>query len=259
MADTEKTLLGKRILVPPARPETNPLGRMLERKGAEVLEFPTLTPAPPPTYEAMDRAIRQIRDFDWIVFSGSNCVMNFFDRAEMLGLGRESMADRQIGAIGYGAVSALKKLGIEADYVPKVHTADGVTSGLQDIQGSSFLLIRIEGASSDLPERLRSLGAKVTEVAGYRMLVDANAEGAEKVFGLRLDALALANPTAVRFLVTAAGSLGIDLHSRLKGVTIAAVGPATDEASRSHGYTPDVVSEGHIADLAKTLTDVLSK
>jgi uroporphyrinogen III methyltransferase/synthase len=232
---------------------------MLEREGAEVLEFPTLRPAPPLTYDAMDSVIRQIRDFDWIVFSGSNCVMNFFDRAETLGVGRESITEKKIGAIGYGAVSALKRLGIEADYVPKVHTAEGVMSGLQDAQGSRFLLIRIEGASPDLPERLRRLGAVVTEVAGYRMLVDANAETAEKVFGLHFDALALANPTAVRFLVTAADSLGIDLHSRLKGVTIVTVGPATDEASKSHGYTPDVVSGGHIADLARTLTDILSK
>ena len=223
------------------------------------MEFPTLRPAPPPTYEAMDSAIRQIHDFDWVVFSGSNCVMNFFDRAETLGIGRESTAEKQIGAIGYGAVSALKKLGIEADYVPKVHTADGVTSGLQDVRGSSFLLVRIDGASPDLPERLRRLGARITEVAGYRMIIDANAEAADKIFGLPFDALALANPTALRFLVTAAGNLGIDLHSRLKGVTIAAVGPATSEASKGHGYTPDVVSGGHIADLAKTLTDLLSK
>jgi uroporphyrinogen III methyltransferase/synthase len=231
---------------------------MLERKGAEVWEFPMLRPSPPPVYDAMDSAIRQLYDFDWVVFSGSNCVTNFFDRLGTLGLGKETIMGKHIAAIGYGAVSALKKLGIEADYVPRLHTAEGVTSGLQDIRGSSLLLIRIEGASRDLPERLRSLGAKITEVAGYHMLVDADAETAEKVFGPGIDAVALANPTAVRFLLTAADHLSMDLHSRLKGVTVAAVGPATDETARSHGFTPDVVSEGHIADLAETLTALLS-
>jgi len=257
MATKKKSLIGKRILVPPARPEANPLRRILERKGAEVWEFPVLRPAPPPAYDAIDSAIRQLQAFDWVVFSGSNCVVNFFDRLDTLGLGKEPIVEKQISAIGYGAVSALKKLGIEPDYIPKVHTAEGVTGGLQDIHGLSFLLIRIDGASRDLPERLRSLGATVTEVAGYRMLVEADAEIAEKIFGLRLDALALANPTAVRFLVTATNNLGIDLQSRLKGVAIAAVGPATEEAAKGYGFTSDGVAGGHIADLAETVTDLL--
>lgn len=33
-------MVGIRILVPPARPEANPLLRMIERKGAEIVEFP---------------------------------------------------------------------------------------------------------------------------------------------------------------------------------------------------------------------------
>ncbi len=113
----------------------------------------------------------------------------------------------------------------------------------------------MEGAPRGLPERLRSLGAGVSEVAGYRMLVEASAKTAEKVFGRKLRVLVLANPTAVRFLVRATDELGIDLQVRLKGVSIAAVGPATAEAARSHGLTPDIVSKGHIADLAESLTD----
>jgi len=80
MAPTEKPLVGKRILVPPARPEINPLFRILEREGAEVLEFPALRVAPPEDYDPMDRAIRQLKSFEWTIFSGSNCVVNFFDR-----------------------------------------------------------------------------------------------------------------------------------------------------------------------------------
>ena len=257
MAPTEKPLAGRRILVPPARPEVNSLLRMLERKGAEVLEFPALRVAPPTDYGPMDRAIRQLKSFEWTIFSGSNCVVNFFERLNTLGLGKAAITGTRIGAIGHGAYSALKKEGIDVDYVPKVHTAEGVAEGLGDIYGSNFLLVRVEGASRGLPERLRNLGAGVSEVAGYRMLVEASGKTAEKVFGQKLHVLALANPTAVRFLVKATDELGIDLQVRFKGVTIAAVGPATAEAARSHGLTPDMVSKGHIADLAESLTDIL--
>jgi uroporphyrinogen III methyltransferase/synthase len=255
MTSTEKPLAGKRILVPPARPEVNPLLRMLERKGAEVLGFPALKVAPPTDYGPMDRAIRQLKSFEWTIFSGTNCVVNFFERLNTLGFGKAAIKAAGVGAIGHGAYSALRKEGIEVDYVPKVHTAAGVTEGLGDTRGLNFLLVRVEGASRSLPERLSSLGAKVTEVVGYQMLIEASARTAEKVFGRKLHALALANPSAVRFLLKATDDLGIDLQVRLKGVAIAAVGPATSEAAKSYGLTPDIVSKGHIADLAESLTD----
>ena len=44
MASKESPLAGKRILIPPARPEVNPLLLMLKKKGAEAVEFPGLRP-----------------------------------------------------------------------------------------------------------------------------------------------------------------------------------------------------------------------
>ena len=259
MAPTEKPLAGKRILVPPARPEANPLLHILERRGAEVLEFPALKVAPPGDYGPMDRAIRRLKDFDCIVFSGSNCVINFFDRVNTLGLAKAAIMAARIGAIGHGAYSALKKERIDVDYVPKVHTAEGVAEGLGDIYGSNFLLVRVEGASRSLPQRLRDLGARVSEAVGYRMLVVATLEMAEKAFGRRIDGLALANPTSVRFLFKGVEELGHNLADSFEEVTIAAVGPATAAAARTYGLTPNIVSKGHIADLAESLTNFFAK
>ena len=254
-----KPLAGKRILIPPARPEVNPLLRMLERKGADVLAFPALRVAPPADYSSLDKAIENLKDFHWIVFSGSNCAQNFLARLSALGLSKEAMSGSRIAAIGHGAYSSLKKAEIDVDYIPKVHTAQGVIEGLGEISGLNFLLIRVEGASSNLPERLRSLGGQVTEIAGYRMLVEASPEQAEKAFNWRPDVLALANPTAVRFLLKATERLRPDLQTRLRGVTIAAVGPVTAEAARALLRNPDIVSKGHIADLVQTLTELLSR
>ena len=259
VAPEQRPLAGRRILVPPARPEANPLLHILERLGAEALEFPALTVAPPPDYGPMDRAIRQLNDHDWIIFSGSNCVINFLKRFEVLQLSKAALSGAKICAIGRGAVSALKKQGVEIQYIPKLHTAEAVTAGLGEASGSAFVLVRVEGASRGLPQRLRDLGAKVTEVVGYRMLVDATVEMAEKAFGLRLDALALANPTAVRFFSKGVEQVGLNLEHSLKKVTIAAVGPATAKAAERQGLTPEIVSRGHIADLAESLTGFFCK
>ncbi len=120
------------------------------------------------------------------------------------------------------------------------------------------MLVRVEDASRSLPERLKELGAKVREVDGYRMLVDTSKDLAKKVFGYKLDAVALANPSAVRFLLKGANQLGLNLLESLKEVTIAAVGPATAEVARNYGLTPSIVSRGHITNLRDSLIDFFS-
>ena len=159
MIEIEKRLLtGRRILIPPARPDANPLLHILKRHGAETIEFPSLKPVPPSDFGFMDQAIEQINDYDWIVFSGSNSVVNFLKRFEALSCDISSLDGPRIAAIGHGAVSALKKEGVGVQYVPRVHTAEGVTADLGEVSGSLFLLVRVEGASRNLPQKLRDLG-----------------------------------------------------------------------------------------------------
>jgi uroporphyrinogen III methyltransferase/synthase len=251
-----KPLAGKRILVPPARPETNPLLHILSRRGADTLAFPAVKVAPPEDYGPMDRAIQRLKDFDCVIFSGSNCVINFLERLEVLQVGKAALGELKIAAIGHGALSALKKEAIEVHYVPKLHTAEGVTACLGEISDWALLLVRVEGASRNLPNRLKSLGTRVTEVAGYRMLEEATVDMAEKAFGWKLDALALANPSAVRFFLKGVEKVGLNLDETLKDVTIAAVGPSTAEEAGRYGLTPHIISKGHIADLAESLTQV---
>jgi len=255
----ERSLVGKRILVPPARPEANPLLNILKRRGAEAIAFPSLKAQAPLDHGPMDEAILDLKRFDYIVFSGSNCVMNFLERLKALGPGKAALTEAKIVAIGHGAVSALKKEAVEIHYLPRVHTAGGVAEGFGDIYGKSFLLVRVEGASQGLPERLRRMGAEVKEVAGYRMDVHATEKMGEQAFGQKLHVLALANPTSVRFFLKGAQDLDLVFTEILKEVIIAAVGPATAEAATRHGLTPHIVSKGHIADLAESLVHHFSQ
>lgn len=252
-------LAGRRILIPPARPETNPLLSIIQRLGAEVVEFPKLTPAPPEEYGPMDKAIEHLERFNWIVFSGSNCVNNFIDRYNARIKDRTGLESLKIAAIGHGAVKALRGHSIEIDYIPPVHTAEEVTNGFGDISGLRLLLVRVEDAAVDLPRKLEEAGAEVTEVKGYRMIVTADKEMAEKVFSRTFDTIALPNPTSVRFLVKGFELLGIDLLETLNGVLIAVVGPATAEVAEKAGLTPGLISKGHIANLRDSLVEFYKK
>lgn len=246
----ENILAGIRILIPPARPETNPLMNMIESLGAEVVEFPKLRAKLPSDYGPIESAINELDRFDWIIFSGSSCVENFFERLKALSKDPSSLKDKKIAAIGHGAVKALRKHDIKPDYIPPVHTAKEVTEGFGEISGLKFLLVRIEGAAPSLPQKLSEAGAEVTEVQGYRMIV--LADEAETVFSKKFDAVALPNPTAVMFLLKGIKQAGLGMDI-LKGALIAVVGPATKETAEQAGIIPGIVSEGHIADLRDSL------
>jgi len=252
---TEMILLNKRLLVPPARPEANPLLQILQRLGAEVVEFPTLHAVRPTSFEALDRALGQCRDYQWLLFSGSNSVLNFLDRLANHGRDASALAGPRIGAIGHGTVSALKKRGIGLDYIAQEHTAAAVVAGMAIEPGNRVLLIREEQAGRGLPASLAARGATVTEVAGYRMDIEAAPETARPVFERQFDLLALANPTAARFLAGALQRLGLDPRQVFKKTTIAAVGQATADQAMQLGLTPTIISKGHIADLGKSIAD----
>jgi len=243
-----------RILIPPSRPELNPLLRALERQGAQVVEWPRITVAEPESYGPMDAAIRGAAGFDWLLFAGSNCVKNFFARLAALAADREIVFARRVAAVGFGALSALKAQGVAADVYPKRHVAADVVAALEEkgsLAGKKFLLVRVAGAPPSLPGLLREKGAEVTEAAGYRVIIEAK-EAASNLEP-KPDAVAFANPTAVRLFLRAMRELGRDAAEYLAGVEVASVGPATTEAARGAGLTVDIASAGSQADLMKDL------
>ena len=73
-----KPLFGKRIVVTRAREQASDLKRLFEESGASVIQFPTISIAPPESFESLDFAIDA--RFDWLVFTSTNGVAAFFER-----------------------------------------------------------------------------------------------------------------------------------------------------------------------------------
>ena len=66
-------LAGRRIMVTRAARQSGGLRERLERQGAEVLLLPTIEIVPPDSYKPLDDALRQARDFDWLVVTSCEC------------------------------------------------------------------------------------------------------------------------------------------------------------------------------------------
>jgi len=246
-----KPLADKRIVVPPSRPEINLLLDMLRERGAAALEFPRLVSSPPEDLLPIDISVRSLALFDWIVFSGRRCVRTFTERLLAAGHTMEALRNIRICALGLGAVLSLRDLGIAMDCIPRLHAPNEILRSLGDVLGQRFLLVRFEDASAELRQVLREGGASVAWVSGGRLGLEANARLAWRTFGHRPDAIALASPMAARYFARGLDLCGLNPVEAVKGVPVAAVGPATAAAAKKLGLKPTLVSDYHFVDVTE--------
>ena len=77
-----KSLKGKRVVVTRASSQAGQLKNLLEDRGADVLEIPTIKILPPQTDMAKRdfvENVSHIHTYDWIVFTSVNGVEQFFE------------------------------------------------------------------------------------------------------------------------------------------------------------------------------------
>src|SRR5204863_5344144 len=75
-----RPLFGRRIVVTRSREQAGELVDLLEERGAEAIQAPTIRIAPPEDTEALDRACAGAGNYDWIIFTSANGVDAFMRR-----------------------------------------------------------------------------------------------------------------------------------------------------------------------------------
>ncbi len=117
--------------------------------------------------------------------------------------------------------------------------------------GVSVAVTRARAQASGLADRLRRLGAAVVEAPAIR-IVPLDGPAPELA---RYDLVCLTSPNGVRLLFDRLASAGLDARA-LAGARIAAIGPGTASALRSHGVIADVVPAERF--VAEGLVDALA-
>ena len=119
--------------------------------------------------------------------------------------------------------------------------------------GRRVVVTRSRAQASELSSRLRELGAEVLEFPTIEQVEPQSYEGLDAALG-RLDSydwvvFTSANGVAPFFDRLAASAEGRPRDARaLRSCRVAAIGPATAQALRSHGIEPDVVPDRYVAE-----------
>ncbi len=236
-------LSGKRIVITRARDQATRFRRLLEEAGAEVLEIPTIRIEPPASWEPLDRAIAEINQFPWLIFTSVNGVESFRRRLESQGKSVRDLTGARVAAIGPATAAALEQWGIPPRLVPEEYRAEGLVERLRGLirPGDRVLLPRAAETRDFLVTELERLGARITEVAAYRTLPEK--EGAAALRGAMeaggVDLVTFTSSSTVRNF--AALFSEEERHALLGDVVVACIGPITADTAGECGLRTRVM------------------
>jgi uroporphyrinogen III methyltransferase/synthase len=237
-------LFGKRIVITRPRKQAAPLRDALLERGAVAIDIPTIELRQPDSWESLDRAIRRLEEFDYLLVTSANGVHRFLERLSLCGRDVRDLKGIQIGAIGPATAAEFAASGVRVDFIPTEYRAEGLVTvlGERDLKGKSILIPRARVARDLVPRVLAERGARVEVVEAYQVGIPAYRPE-------ELDALLKPPPDLVTFTSSSTAinfsKLPISPHVRQKlaSAKIASIGPVTSETVRSLGMEVSVEAQ----------------
>jgi uroporphyrinogen III methyltransferase / synthase len=163
-------LQGKTVLITRSLSQSPELRQLLIAQGAKVLEMPTLEIGAPSSWEALDRSIAQLSDYQWLILTSANAVNYFFDRLSLAGRDARALAGIKIAVVGRKTAEVLRQYNLMPDFIPTEFVADALVASFPaSPQGQKMLFPRVEsGGREEIVQALTAQGAIVDEVAAYQ-------------------------------------------------------------------------------------------
>ena len=232
-------LEGVGVAVTRAEGGEGPLTRLLSARGARVLDWGTVSVAPPADPCPLAAALLRIREYDWICFSSPRAVQAVVSRVSGPPPGV------RVAAVGPSTAEALSRAGWSVDRVPAEGSGRSLVDAFRaarDVSGARVFFPASEIARRVIPDGLTELGARVDQRTAYRMVtlpLDMAACRRAMEDG-RLQVITFASPSAMDGLRE---GLGRDFYATLaREIPAAAMGPTTAEALREDGWTKVLVA-----------------
>jgi len=229
-------LHGQRILITRPRQQGEDFARRIVAFGGVPYLLPTVEIRDPDDWDPVDRALRTLASYHWLVFTSSNGVRAFFERLFSIGLDLRAVGHLKFAAIGPKTAEALRRYHLEPDVVPPRFQSEDLAAALVHrlLPGERVLLARADRGRDVLRETLAGTHA-VEQVAVYSQ-TDAVIDGAALLKHLRrgeVDFITLTSTNIARVLLT---MLDETTRGRIREgeIGLVSISPVTSEEIRRH-------------------------
>jgi uroporphyrinogen-III synthase len=239
-------LHGVRVLVGRARHQAGVLSTQLRKLGAGVLEIPFIEIRKPRSFRRLDRALKNLATYDWLILTSVNGVEAMWHRLAKLHLKKQSLQHLKIAAIGPATKSAIENRGIKVHTVPEEYIAESVVKSLRTrVKGKRVLLVRAQVARDVIPRELRKAGAHVDVFEAYETVVPKQSRtrlrAALKNAGTCPDVITFTSSSTVKNFAALLGLKGRNRRPpQLNGIALASIGPVTSATLRDLKLGADI-------------------
>ena len=197
--------------------------------------------------ERVKKQLGELKRFDWLVFTSSNGVHEFFRHLSEAGLDSRALGHMKIATVGPSTADSLKHFGLLSDVVPQTYRAEALVDELsQQVQGQAVLWARANRGRDTLAEGLHSAGAtEVKSLVVYcnQDVVQLADDVITQLKNGELDWICLSSPAAAKRLATLLEAAGIQQEAT--GAKLAAISPLTAEAIVQSGLTVGCTTTEH--------------
>lgn len=248
LSKSRKPLEGVRVLVGRARHQAGSLSKELRKLGAQVLEIPFIEIRKPRSFRPLDRALKDLESYNWLILTSVNGVEAMWQRLAKLRIKQVAMRHLKIAAIGPATKKAIGKRGARVHVVPEEYVAESVVKSLRKrVRGKRILLVRAKIARDVIPRELRKAGGQVDVIEAYETVVPHSSRRrlrtALKSAKMRPDVITFTSSSTVKNFVALLGSTRSARRKRpiqLEGITLASIGPVTSATLRELHLGVDV-------------------
>lgn len=230
--DKTQPLAEKTVLVTRSAGQSSQFSDLLQQAGANVIEMPALVIGPPSNWQALDQAIANISNFDWLILTSTNGIDYWFERLLNQGKDIRALAKLKIAVVGKKTAEILKQKGLKPDFIPPHFVADSLIENFPEpLSGLNILFPTVESGGRDvLVQEFTAQGAIVTKVAAYetRCPNEITPAALEAIQKQMIDIITFASSKTVQhFFQLLETAIPQTVQSQLKNTCIASIGPQT--------------------------------
>jgi len=256
---TSAALAGKRFLLTASTKLNNDLQKQLESAGAKTDKLSMIKIIKNTNYSDLDRVIKNVKNFDWLVFTSRHGAVYFIERLQCL-KGRKKDFEGKIVCVGASTRDEFIKVGITNIFVPEVFTTKDLGEALisKGVRNRNIAFLRTKLDKDPLKTMLNKAGARITDCIIYNIKDIKCSIELNGALGKHPDGILFLSPRSVKNFFVQLPKKQED--SVKKKTRFFSIGPVTTKILKGQGvnkiFTPRVHTVGGLIDLCLSETIV---
>ncbi|MBI2118847.1 MAG: uroporphyrinogen-III synthase [Elusimicrobia bacterium] len=240
-----KTLFGKNIVVTRAKHQASDFAKILKSHGANVLLCPTIKILSPLDFKPLDKAIKTLSIYDWLIFTSVNGVEKFMERASKIYKNFICPTSLKTCAIGPLTKQKMIFFGFPVTLVSKEYVAESILEALPEVKNKRILIPRAQSARDLLPKELKKKGATVDVVETYRTIIDGSnfSELLNWLGKNMIDCITFTSSSTVKNFFSLLTRRQKNKILGNKNIFSASIGPITTETLKEVGWDPKIIAK----------------